>query len=144
VEVAGLAELPNYVVALTAVPGSEARQFWTSPFQQGAHATACGPVPARDDINQREAEGESAVPVIDRIKAVRISAMSANGRVIRPPRYRVLKVVPTAISTRNWRSHREGRCEKCVSVPEKALACLSDRSPVRCLLPPLATADTAN
>jgi hypothetical protein len=76
------------------------------------------------------------VPVIGRIGAVGISDVGERtGRPAQDPQYRVLIVVPTAISTRNWRSHREGRCEKCVSVPEKTLVCFSDRSPARCLLP---------
>jgi hypothetical protein len=43
-EVVGLASLPNHVVALTAVPGSGARPFSTSPSLPGSYATGCGPV----------------------------------------------------------------------------------------------------
>jgi hypothetical protein len=67
VEVAEWAELPNYVVALTAVPDAGARQYGTSPFRQGARATAGGPVPAWEGNDQRETGSESAVPVISGI-----------------------------------------------------------------------------
>lgn len=66
VEVAGWAELPNHVVAVTAVPGLTARPLSTRPSLPGGYATGCGPVRARrvttgqspwDQLEDRAREG---------------------------------------------------------------------------------------
>jgi hypothetical protein len=44
-ELAGLAELPNSVVALRAVPDLQARLFWTKAFLSGAMQLAVVPFP---------------------------------------------------------------------------------------------------
>jgi hypothetical protein len=48
-QVAELAELPDHVVALAAVPDVGARPLGTRPSLPGAYPTAGGPVPAQGD-----------------------------------------------------------------------------------------------
>jgi hypothetical protein len=45
-----LAELPDPVVALAAVPGLGARPSWRRPVTVGCHATGGGPIPPRAGI----------------------------------------------------------------------------------------------
>jgi hypothetical protein len=69
VKMVRLGSLPNYVVALTAVPDLGARPFSTRPPMPGAYATACGPVPrAKGDHKERRLEINPARRENDRRK----------------------------------------------------------------------------
>jgi hypothetical protein len=64
---AGLASLPNCVVALTAVPGVGARPFSTTPSLPGAQPTGCGSIPpAKAAHKERQLEINTAGRMCDR------------------------------------------------------------------------------
>jgi hypothetical protein len=64
---AGLASLPNCVVALTAVPGVGARPFSTRPSLPGAQPTGCGSIPpAKAAHKERQFEINTAGRMCDR------------------------------------------------------------------------------